>query len=103
MGYRAASGKIVVGANRGASHQDRAAETRRAEMGLGELVGGTPWRTTPEHDKEDDEGFMPDIVINMEVPAAEQIERPEVRDAGAVPRRVYLRRKAFEVCGCIHP
>ena len=64
-----------------------------------EMVGGTPWRTTPEQDKEGDESFMPDIVIHMEVPQAENIERPEARDADVIPRRVYLKGKDFEVHG----
>ena len=64
-----------------------------------EMVGGTPLRTTPEQGKEGDEGFMPDTVIHMEVPEAENIEMLEARDADVIPRRVYTEGKFFEVRG----
>ncbi len=62
-------------------------------------MGGTPWQTTPGQDREDDEGVMPDVVVCVEVPDAEEIERPEARSADVVPRGDYLRGKEFEERG----
>ncbi len=102
LGYRAASGEVVVGTKIGvfrAMTVHGKPEKQRWGLENMDMVGGTPWRTTPEQDTQDDEGFMPDNVINMEVPEAEKIERPEARDADVVSTRVYVRRKDFEFTG----
>ncbi len=40
-------------------------EEQRLGLESVEMVYGAYWRTTPEQDKEDDEGFTPDVVIRI--------------------------------------
>ena len=91
LGYRSASGETIVGAKRAVlrtrTAQRKPEEKRWSPENL-EMVGGTPWRTTPGQDKEGDEVLMPDAVVCVEVADAEKIERPEARRADVVPRRV---------------
>ncbi len=42
---------------------------------------------------------MPEIMIPMEIPEAEIIERPEQSEADVVPRWVYLKANDFEELG----
>ena len=47
-------------------------------------------------DKEYDEMVMPEVVIDMKVPEAVNMQRPESGEFEAVPRRMYLKAKDFE-------
>jgi hypothetical protein len=102
LGYRSASGETIVGTNKGVFRtrtvQRKPYEQRWSSENL-DMVAGTPWKTSGEQDKENDEGVMPEIVVRMEVPEAMKIDRPEANASEYVPRRVYLRSKEFDEHG----
>ena len=72
LGYRSISGEIVVGTKNGVfktrTVQRKAYEHRWGKENL-DMVGGVPWKTTPDEDEE--EAIMPAIDIGMEMPEVE--------------------------------
>ena len=102
LGYRSGSGETIVGTSKGV-FRTRTVQRKPWEQRWGsenlDMVVGTPWKTSGEQDKESDEGIMPEIVVRMEVPDAEKIDRPVARPVEFVPRRVYLRSKEFDEHG----
>ena len=69
LGYRSISGEIVVGTKNGVfktrTVQRKAYEHRWGKENL-DMVGGVPWKSTPDGDEE--EAIMPAIDIGMEMP-----------------------------------
>ena len=96
LGYRSISGEIVVGTKNGVfktrTVQRKAYEHRWGKENL-DMVGGVPWKSTPDEDEE--EAIMPAIDIGMEMPEVE-IPRVPTEDQRPIPRRLYIRGKDIE-------
>ena len=92
LGYRTASGEIVVGTADGVyktrTVKRKAQEHRWDKQNL-DMVGGVPWRTSPGEQEEAD-GVMPAVDIGMELPEV-PIERPPVEEKKIIPRRLYIK------------
>jgi hypothetical protein len=108
LGYRSTSGEVIIGTKGGVLRtrtvSRKPEEHRWAEENL-DMVGGMPWKTSPEDDA--GEMVMPAIEIPMEIEEPD-MKRPELDDKEAVPRRLYIRTQDVEshgVCpgckGCI--
>ena len=96
LGYRAASGEIVVGTN------DEVYKTRtvkrkpyehRWESSNLDFVGGVPWKTSADQDGVEE--VMPAVDIGMEMPEVE-IQRPPCEPRRPIPRRVYIKTRDIE-------
>ena len=99
LGYRAVSGEIVVGTKDGVfktrTVKRKPLEHRWDKQNLG-MVGGVPWRTSPDQDE--GEEVMPAIDIGMEMPEVE-IPKPPAGDKQPIPRRLYIKARDIERYG----
>ena len=101
LGYRSISGEVVVGARDGVfktrTVQRKAYEHRWRKENL-DMVGGVPWKTSPDGGEE--EAIMPAIDIGMEMP---EVEIPSVptENHRPIPRRLYIKARDIETrCHC---
>ena len=96
LGNRSISGEVVVGTRDGVfktrTVQRKAYEHRWAKENL-DMVGGVPWKTSPDGGEE--EAIMPAIDIGMEMP---EVEIPTVptEDQRPIPRRLYIEARDIE-------
>ena len=96
LGFRSISGEVVVGTRDGVfktrTVQRKAYEHRWGKENL-DMVGGVPWKTSP--DGGDEEAIMPAIDIGMEMP---EVEIPSVptEDQRPIPRRLYIKARDIE-------
>ena len=98
LGYRTTSGETIVGTTEGVFRtrtvQRKAEEQRWSERNL-EMVGGVPWKTSPEQDS--GEEVMPAIDMPME--CQEDMARPDETESDYVPRRLYIRKGDLDKYG----
>ena len=108
LGYRSMSGEVIVGTKDGVfksrTVRRRAFEHRWEKASL-DMVGGVPWRTSPDRDEAED--VMPAVDVGLEMPEVDA-EIPDAADRQPVPRRVYIKARdikrfgATEMCkGCV--
>ena len=93
LGYRSISGEVVIGTGTACSRrgtvQRKAYEHRWAKENL-DMVGGVPWKTSPDGGEE--EAIMPAIDIGMEMP---EVEIPSVptEDQRPISLRLHIKTR----------
>ena len=95
LGYRSTSGEVIVGTDKGVFRTrtvTRKPEDHRWDAKNLDMVGGVPWRTSPEGDAQENAGedAMPAIEIPMEIEDP-GMQRPEMDEKEVVPRRLYIK------------
>ena len=96
FGYRSNSGEVIVGTKEGVFRTrtvQRKMEEQRWDPKNLELVGGVPWRTSP------DQGEVVMPAISMPMLSEDKIDRPIVQESEYVPRRLYIKKTDIETHG----
>ena len=92
LGYRSASGEIIVGTKEGVVRTrtvKRKAEEERWTQNVLDMVGGVPW--APSAGDASAEVAMPDIIIPMQEPEVEVVPARAAAEGVATPRRLAIR------------